>query len=134
MNAAGWKLRPTVIACRPSCALRIDARAGKSSYNMSMHAMLLTDNAPIESSPLAWREVPDPVPGPGEVRLRVRCCAICRTDLHVIEGDLPRAKMPVIPGHQVVGTVDSLGPGCRRLKIGERVGIAWLRHTCGTCD
>jgi propanol-preferring alcohol dehydrogenase len=98
-----------------------------------MHAMLLTDNARIETSPLAWRAVPDPVPGPGEVRLRVRCCAICRTDLHVIEGDLPREKMPVIPGHQVVGAVDSLGPGCHRLKIGERVGVAWLRQTCGTC-
>ena len=98
-----------------------------------MRAMLLSDNAPIGESPLAWREVPDPQPGPGEVRLRVRCCAICRTDLHVIEQDLPRAKMPVIPGHQVVGTVDALGPGCTRLKIGERVGIAWLRHTCGAC-
>ena len=94
--------------------------------------MLLTDNAPIETSPLAWREVADPQPGPGEVRLRVRCCAICRTDLYVIEGDLPRSKMPVIPGHQVVGTVDALGPGCQR-KIGERVGVAWLRHTCGAC-
>jgi propanol-preferring alcohol dehydrogenase len=96
--------------------------------------MLLTDNASIGTSPLMWQEVPDAQPGPGEVRLRVRCCAICRTDLHVIEGDLPRKKMPVIPGHQVVGIVDALGPGCMRLKIGERVGVAWLRRTCGTCD
>jgi propanol-preferring alcohol dehydrogenase len=99
-----------------------------------MHAMLLSENAPIGKSPLSWREAPDPQPGPGEVRLRVRCCAICRTDLHVIEGDLPQAKLPVIPGHQVVGTVDALGPGCGRLKIGDRVGIAWLRHTCGACS
>lgn len=98
-----------------------------------MRAMLLTDNAEIETSPLVWRDVPDPQPGPGEVRLRVTCCAICRTDLHVIEGDLPRAKMPVIPGHQIVGIVDALGPDCRLLKIGDRVGVAWLRHTCGTC-
>jgi propanol-preferring alcohol dehydrogenase len=99
-----------------------------------MRAMVLNDTAPITSSPLQLRDVPDPQPGKGEVRLRVTCCAICRTDLHVIEGDLPRAKLPVVPGHQVVGVVDTLGPGCRRLKIGQRVGVAWLRHTCGTCQ
>lgn len=98
-----------------------------------MRAMILENNGPIESSPLRMREVPDPVPGSGEVRVKVRCCAICRTDLHVIEGDLPRAKMPVIPGHQVVGVVDQLGPGCNELCEGDRVGIAWLRHTDGTC-
>jgi propanol-preferring alcohol dehydrogenase len=63
----------------------------------------------------------------------VRVCAICRTDLHVIEGDLPRRKLPLIPGHQAVGIVERLGPGCRRLAVGQRVGIAWLRHTCGSC-
>lgn len=95
--------------------------------------MVLENIAPIEQSPLKLMEVPDPVPGPREVRLRVRCCAICRTDLHVIEGDLPVAKLPVIPGHQVVGIVDQLGEGCRELKVGDRAGIAWLRHTCGRC-
>src|SRR5262249_57668702 len=69
----------------------------------------------------------------GEVGVRVRWWGSCRTELHVTEGDLPGAKMPVIPGHQVVGIVESLGPGCRRLKVGDRVGVAWLRHTCGTC-
>lgn len=98
-----------------------------------MHAMVLTKNAPIETAPLVWQELPDPQPGPGEVRLSVRCCAICRTDLHVIEADLPPARLPVIPGHQVVGVVDALGEGCRRLKIGQRIGVAWLRHTCGNC-
>ena len=98
-----------------------------------MRAMVLTDTAAITSSPLAWREVPTPEPGPGEVRVRVRCCAICRTDLHVIEGELPPERRPVIPGHQVVGTVDALGPGCQRFQLGQRVGIAWLRHTCGQC-
>src|SRR5206468_11935638 len=68
-----------------------------------------------------------------EVRVRVRCCAICRTDLHVIERDLEPMKSPLIPGHQVVGIVDQLGRGCKRLKIGQRVGIAWLRSTDGTC-
>jgi propanol-preferring alcohol dehydrogenase len=83
---------------------------------------------------LKLAERPDCEPQAGEVRLKVRCCAICRTDLHVIEGDLPRATMPIIPGHQIVGTVDALGAGCKKLRIGQRVGVAWLRHTCGTCS
>ena len=98
-----------------------------------MKAMLLERIAPIETSPLRLAELPLPEPQAGEVRLKVRCCAICRTDLHVIEGDLPQQKMPIIPGHQVVGTVDALGPDCRRFQLGQRVGVAWLRHTCGTC-
>ncbi|MEX0703509.1 MAG: zinc-dependent alcohol dehydrogenase family protein [Planctomycetales bacterium] len=98
-----------------------------------MKAMVLDMIADIGTSPLALRDLPDPEPGFGEVRLKVHRCAICRTDLHVIEGDLPQAKLPVIPGHQVVGTVDRLGPGCDRLAVGRRIGIAWLRHTCGTC-
>lgn len=98
-----------------------------------MKAMALGRIAPIQSSPLGMSELPAPEPGAGQVRLRVHCCAICRTDLHVIEGDLPEQKMPIIPGHQVVGTVDKLGPGCRRIKLGRRVGVAWLRHTCGQC-
>lgn len=99
-----------------------------------MKAMLLERIAPIETSPLRLAELPLPEPQAGEVRLKVRCCAICRTDLHVIEGDLPQQKMPIIPGHQVVGTVDALGPDCRRFQLGQRVGVAWLRHTCGTCS
>jgi propanol-preferring alcohol dehydrogenase len=99
-----------------------------------MKAMLLNDIAPIDTAPLKLTELPDPQPATGEVRLRVRCCAICRTDLHVIEGDLLRHTLPIIPGHQIVGVVDQLGPGCKQLKTGQRVGVAWLRHTCGTCD
>lgn len=98
-----------------------------------MQAMVLDSQAKIGSSPLKLRDVPDPSPGFGEVRIKVHCCAVCRTDLHVIEGDLPPKKMPVIPGHQVVGTVDQLGANCRRFKIGQRIGIAWLRYTCGKC-
>jgi len=98
-----------------------------------MRAMVLSEIAPIETSPLKRTEQPTPAPGRGEVRVRVRCCAVCRTDLHVIEGDLPRHTLPLVPGHQVVGVVDALGEGCTRLKIGQRVGIAWLRHTCGQC-
>jgi len=99
-----------------------------------MKAMVLHDIAPIETSPLRREDLGDPLPGPGEVRLKVRCCAICRTDLHVIEGDLPRQRLPVVPGHQIVGVVDALGEGCRRLALGRRVGAAWLRHTCGRCE
>ena len=98
-----------------------------------MKAAVLTKNAPIESNPLQIEDMQDPIPGPGEILVRVRCCAICRTDLHVIEGDLSPVTLPIIPGHQVVGTVVALGRGCRRLEIGDRVGIAWLRSTCGEC-
>ena len=99
-----------------------------------MRAMLLRSNAPIADRPLEWTEIEDPEPGEGEVRVRVSACAVCRTDLHVIEGDLPARRLPLIPGHQVVGIVDRLGPGCTRLGTGKRVGIAWLRETCGACE
>ena len=98
-----------------------------------MNAMTLHEVGPIESSPLKWSDVPDPRPGPGEIRLRVRCCGICRTDLHVIEGDLSPHTLPIIPGHQIVGVVDAVGEGCDENRVGQRVGVAWLRHTCGQC-
>ncbi|NQU76748.1 MAG: zinc-dependent alcohol dehydrogenase family protein [Planctomycetes bacterium] len=99
-----------------------------------MKAMLLNESAPIETAPLALTDLPDPQPRIGQIRLSVLCCAICRTDLHVIEGELPPQKMPIIPGHQVVGIVDEVGPGCKkRFAVGQRVGVAWLRHTCGCC-
>src|SRR5947207_3301747 len=82
------------------------ASAGGYDYLVVMRAMLLEQQAPIESSPLKLRDVADPIPGAGEVRIRVSCCAICRTDLHIIEGDLPMEKRPVVPGHQIVGIVD----------------------------
>jgi propanol-preferring alcohol dehydrogenase len=99
-----------------------------------MRAAVLWSNAPIGSSPLQLQEMPDPEAGRGEVLVRIHCCATCRTDLHVIEGDLKPVALPIIPGHQVVGTVVALGPACRRLKVGDRVGIAWLRSTCGNCE
>ena len=98
-----------------------------------MKAMLLERIAPIGSSSLRLVEVPMPEPQAGEVRMKVHCCGVCRTDLHVVEGDLPPQKMPVIPGHQIVGTVDVLGPDCVRLRPGQRIGAAWLRWTCGQC-
>jgi propanol-preferring alcohol dehydrogenase len=78
-------------------------------------------------------EVPDPEPGPGQVRVRVSVCGVCRTDLHVVEGDLPVHRPHVVPGHEVVGVVDALGPGARRFEPGQRVGVPWLGHTCGRC-
>jgi propanol-preferring alcohol dehydrogenase len=98
-----------------------------------MKAMVLASNAAIETAPLKAADLPDPVPAAGQVRVKVRCCAICRTDLHVIEGELPPQKLPLVPGHQIVGTVDRRGENCRRLAVGQRVGIAWLRKTCGRC-
>jgi len=104
-----------------------------------MRAWVLHETGPIAAMPpvLASREVPDPRPGPGQVRLKVSACAVCRTDLHVVEGELDqsRQKRPLIPGHQIVGTVDALGDDVRGgLSIGDRVGIAWLHSTCGRCS
>jgi len=98
-----------------------------------MRAIVLRRPAPIGSAPLALADIPTPEPAPGQVRIRVRACGLCHTDLHVIEGELPLPKLPLIPGHQIVGTVDSLGPGTSRFAIGERVGVPWLYRTCGTC-
>ena len=98
-----------------------------------MRAMLLRQHAPIAERPLEEVELPGPEPGPGELLVRVRACAICRTDLHVIEGDLSPAKLPIVPGHQVVGVVEGRGEGAEAFEIGDRVGIAWLRGTCGQC-
>jgi propanol-preferring alcohol dehydrogenase len=98
-----------------------------------MKAMVLYERKPIEESPLVLKEIIDPEPGKGEVRVKIKACGVCRTDLHVIEGELPPAKTPIIPGHEIVGIVDRLGEGSSRFKIGDRIGIAWLRHTCGTC-
>jgi propanol-preferring alcohol dehydrogenase len=98
-----------------------------------MHAMLLHNPAPLGSNPLKYEQIPDPTPSSGEVRVKVRVCAICRTDLHIVEGDITPPHFPIVPGHQIVGIVDRLGPNCRRLKIGRRIGVAWLRHTCGVC-
>ncbi len=98
-----------------------------------MRACLLEEQASIESRPLRAADLPRPEPGPGQIRIRVTACAICRTDLHVIEGDLREANLPLVPGHQVVGVVDALGVGAGRYLPGDRVGIAWLRGTCGAC-
>lgn len=82
---------------------------------------------------LEWTDLPDPLPGPGEIRVKVSACGVCRTDLHVVDGELPNPIVPIIPGHEIVGRVDLIGAGVQDLKIGDRVGIPWLGHTCGCC-
>ncbi len=84
-------------------------------------------------TPLEWTELADPHPGPGEIRVKVLACGVCRTDLHVVDGELPNAKSPIIPGHEIVGRIDEIGQGVTSLKVGERVGIPWLGHVDGAC-
>jgi propanol-preferring alcohol dehydrogenase len=82
---------------------------------------------------LSDRLLDDPQPGPGEIRIKVSACAVCRTDLHVVDGELPNPKLPIIPGHEIVGRIDMIGAGVEGLCLGERVGVPWLAHTCGVC-
>src|SRR5512132_2602984 len=83
--------------------------------------------------PLRRAEVPTPHPGPGQLLIRVHACAVCRTDLHIVDGELTEPKLPLIPGHEVIGTVVELGKGCGHGSVGARVGVPWLGWTCGTC-
>ncbi|WP_339071783.1 zinc-dependent alcohol dehydrogenase family protein [Methylovirgula sp. 4M-Z18] len=94
-----------------------------------MHAMLLKRIG----HPLEWTELPDRLPEPGQVRVKVSACGVCRTDLHVVDGDLPNPKLPIIPGHEVIGRIDLLGDSVAGLKIGQRVGVPWMAKTCGQC-
>jgi alcohol dehydrogenase, propanol-preferring len=94
-----------------------------------MHAMVLKK----VGAPLEWTGLPERQPGPGEIRVKVAACGVCRTDLHVVDGELPNPEVPIIPGHEIVGRVDALGSSVAGLSIGERVGIPWLAHTCGVC-
>lgn len=99
-----------------------------------MKAEILTKQQPIENSPLQLADIPKPSLLPDEVLIKVSVCGVCRTDLHVIEGDLPVTHFPLIPGHQIVGKVVESGSSCARFKIGDRIGIPWLRKSCGTCQ
>ncbi|MBO9370941.1 MAG: zinc-dependent alcohol dehydrogenase family protein [Chloroflexi bacterium] len=99
-----------------------------------MKAMILRSPRPAEESPLEMTDLPLPEPGAEEIRLRVQACGVCHTDLHTVEGDLPLPKLPVVPGHQVVGIVDAVGERVSRFAIGQRVGVPWLYRTCGVCE
>ena len=94
-----------------------------------MHAMVLRQ----VGTALEWVELAEPKPGPGEIRVKVTACGVCRTDLHVVDGELPNPVLPMIPGHEIVGRVDAIGAGVRELQVGERVGVPWLGQTCGAC-
>ncbi len=98
-----------------------------------MRAMLLEKPRPVEENPLRLAELPWPEPAAGEIRVRVGVCGVCHTDLHIVEGDLNLPRLPVVPGHQVVGTVDALGDGVSEFREGDRVGVPWLYSTCGEC-
>src|ERR1035441_3659734 len=95
-----------------------------------MHAMVL--HAP--GQPLRMEERPDLEPGRDELVVCVEACAVCRTDLHVVDGELPHPHLPLVPGHEIVGTVERVGLGVHDWRLGERVGLPWLAHTCGHCD
>ena len=99
-----------------------------------MRTMRLWEPKEAFSSPLVSEEIPIPEPGPNEIRMRVSVCGVCHTDLHTIEGDLELTRLPVIPGHQVVGTIDKIGAGVSRFSVEDRIGVAWLNWACGICD
>src|SRR5438874_12540052 len=99
----------------------------------AMQAWVVGEPGPIDGDPLRLVERPTPEPGPNEIRVRLSVCGVCRTDLHLAEGDLPLHHAAVVPGHEAVGVVDALGAGASRFGVGDRVGIAWLRWTCGSC-
>lgn len=98
-----------------------------------MKAMVLKSPAPIEEAPLVLKDIAQPVPAAGQVRLKVAVCGLCHTDLHTVESELKLPRLPLVPGHQVVGTVDMVGDGVTRFKPGERAGMPWLGWTCGEC-
>src|SRR5262245_23907698 len=108
-------------------------RIGQDGRMDTMAAWEVAIPGPIAGQPLRRVDRPVPAPGHGEILLRVRACAVCRTDLHVAEGDLPPHRTPVVPGHQIVGEVVALGPEAGSFAVGDRAGVAWLRHTCGHC-
>jgi len=99
-----------------------------------MKAMILKAPRPVEENPLAAIELPPPEPGPDDIRIRVHVCGVCHTDLHTVEGELALPKLPLIPGHQIVGTVESMGANVTRFCVGDRVGVTWLYSACGECD
>jgi len=98
-----------------------------------MRAWLLDKVSKIEDMPLRFDEIPTPEPSDNEIRIKVHACGICRTDIHIAEGDLPLKKAPLVLGHEIVGVVDTVGRDVKAFKPGDRAGVAWLNHACGTC-
>lgn len=128
---ANIAIAPIVVltAIKDGDAMAMLDDASGTARGIAMKAMVLH----AYGEALRLEERPLPVPGPGEIRVRVEACAVCRTDLHVVDGELPPGKLPIVPGHEIVGIVDGRGPGVVAPAIGTRVGIPWLGHTCGVC-
>src|SRR3954451_1765368 len=135
---SGWSAGVTRCAWSPTassppttCAAAAVCRDGGSA----VRAWVVARPGPADGvpGPLERVDAPEPGPGPGEVAVRVRACGVCRTDLHLAEGDLAPRRPRTVPGHEVVGVVDALGPGAGRFVVGERIGVPWLRGTCGRC-
>src|SRR4030042_1029860 len=98
-----------------------------------MKAMQLSKQAPLETKPLQMCELPVPEPAENQVRIKINVCGACRTDLHIVEGELPAHKIPLIIGHQIIGRIDKLGKAVNRWQLNDRVGVPWLYRTCGQC-
>ncbi len=98
-----------------------------------MKAMLLERTRPVQEKPLKISDIPIPEPGPGQVLIKVKACGVCHTDLHTVEGDLPLPRLPLVPGHQVVGRIEKTGPNATRFTGHERVGVTWFLSSCGLC-
>jgi propanol-preferring alcohol dehydrogenase len=98
-----------------------------------MKAQVLRRPGPVEQSPLELTDLPVPSPGDDELLIRVHACGLCHTDLHTVEGEIS-ARLPIVPGHQIVGVVEQAGPNVRNFRVGDRVGVPWLHHTCGECE
>jgi propanol-preferring alcohol dehydrogenase len=110
-------------------ACRADGEPTEEAKEDAVQAMVLNRLR----TPLKWTDLPDRLPGPGQIRVKVAACGVCRTDLHVVDGELPDPIVPIIPGHEIVGRIDAIGPDVEGLTMGERVGVPWLGHTCGVC-
>src|SRR5262249_1141405 len=116
-SLAPWRATPDV------------ATSGLRNYGTTMRAMVLEE----PRTRLRMREQSPPEPGPGEILLEIAACGVCRTDLHVVDGELPNPKLPVVPGHEIVGRVAAMGEGVTGFARGERIGVPWLGATCGVC-
>jgi propanol-preferring alcohol dehydrogenase len=122
-----------VLAWKRSGLVPVKQRQTHEERLRRMKAMQLSHPAPVDTAPLVEVEIEAPEPGPGQVRLKVRTCGVCHTDLHIVEGELALPRLPTIPGHQIVGRVEAVGEGVTRRRVGDRLGVPWLYQTCGTC-
>ncbi len=136
----GWNASRCATFARPGVSHVLTATADIArreatgiDSGTSMRAMVLESPRAAEESPLAEREIAAPEPGRGEIRVRVRACGVCHTDLHTVEGDLALPRLPLVPGHQIVGVAEAVGLGGREIRAGDRVGVPWLYSTCGRC-